>query len=50
MFQDSRHGVIIREWSGRFLTSQERCLGSGFRRRSGPHTMLSSGYGPSVGN
>ena len=48
--QDSRHGVIIRECSGRVLTSQERCRGSGFGRRSGPHTVLSSGYGPSVGN
>ena len=44
------HGVIIRECSGRVLTSQERCRGSGFGRRSGPHTVLSSGYGPSVGN
>ncbi len=48
--QDSRHGVIIREFSGRVLTSQERCRGSGFGRRSGPHPVLSSGYGPSVGN
>ena len=48
--QDSRHGVIIRECSGRVLTSQERCRGSGFGRRSGPHPVLSSGYGPSVGN
>ena len=49
--KDSRHGVvIIRECSGRVFTSQERCRGSGFGRRSGPHTVLSSGYGPFVGN
>ena len=51
--QDSRHGVKIREWSGRVLTSQRRARAgarvAGLVVDQCSHTLLSSGYGPPGG-